>query len=93
MSDWEGLAAEFDFPVDEYLRGQIRDGRTLTRKGSWWSAVLLMEDPRSGKPYVAMYRWHRKDGQWKRASKFTCRTSRDVDTLRDFLAEQRDKLR
>ena len=84
-ADLRSVMGEFDFPVAQYLKGQIRDAVTLSRTGSWWSAALLIEDLRSRKQYVAMYRWHLRKGAWKRVSKFTCRTKRDVDTLRSFL--------
>ena len=83
-ADLRNVMDEFDFPVAHYLKTQIRDAVTLSRTGSWWSAALLIEDPRSRKQYVAMYRWHLRGGAWKRVSKFTCRTRRDVDTLRSF---------
>ena len=64
------LVGDFDFPVAPYLRGQIRDAMTLTRTGRWWSAALLIEDPRNRRMYVAIYRWQNRDGGWKRVSKF-----------------------
>ncbi|MDE0395544.1 MAG: hypothetical protein OYK82_12290 [Gammaproteobacteria bacterium] len=83
--DLRSVAADFDFPVASYLRGQIRDAMTLTRTGRWWSAALLIEDPRHGKRYVAVYRWHFRDGDWKRVSKFVCRSKGDADKIRSFL--------
>lgn len=79
------VAGDFDFPVANYLRGQIKDALTLTRAGSWWSAALLIEDPQSQKRYVALYRWQLRDGAWKRVNKFICRTKADADKMRSFL--------
>ena len=79
------VAADFDFPVADYLRRQIKDALTLTRAGKWWSAALLIEDPKSQKRYVAVYRWQLKDGDWKRVSKFTFHSKADADTMRSFL--------
>ena len=84
-ADLARVAGDFDFPVAPYLRGQIRDTLTLTRTGSWWSAALLIEDPRSRKRYVAFYRWQLRDGAWKRVSKLICRTKTDAGKIRSFL--------
>ena len=83
--DLGSAADDFDFPVAPYLRGQIRDAWTLTRTGGWWSAVLLVEDPRSRRHYVAVYRWQLKNGVWKRVGKFICRSKADADKIRSFL--------
>ena len=90
--DLSGLADDFDFPVAPFLRGQIRDGRTLSRTGGWWSAVLLLEDERTGALYVAFYRWQLRDGVWKRTAKFACRTATVAGDLVDFLNENRSQL-
>ncbi|MDE0528496.1 MAG: hypothetical protein OXH85_07375 [Truepera sp.] len=84
-ADLASLAGSFNFPVDPSLRGQIKDALTLTRVGGWWSAALLIEDPRSRKAYVAIYRWQLRDGAWKRVSKFICRTKADADKIHAFL--------
>lgn len=84
-ADLTSVAAEFDFPVARYLRGQIRDALTLTRTGRWWSAALLIEDPQSQKRYIAIYRWQRRGGTWKRVSKFICRSKVDADKIRIFI--------
>ena len=83
--DLEKVAADFDFPVAGYLQGQIRDAMTLSRSGTWWSAALVIEDPRNRKRHVALYRWQFRDGSWKRVSKFICRTKGDADKIRSFL--------
>ena len=84
-ADLARVAGDFDFPVDGYLRGQIKDALTLTRAGRWWSAALLIEDPNSREPFVAFYRWQLKGGAWKLSSKFKCRTKADADKMRSFL--------
>ena len=84
-ADLASVAGDFDFPVADYLRGQIKDAVTLTRTGRWWSAALLIEDPQSHKSYVAVYRWQLRGGDWKRVSKFICRTKADADKMRTFL--------
>lgn len=87
-TDFASLVGDFDFPVAPYLRGQIRDALTLTRTGSWWSAALLIEDPRNRRMYVAIYRWQYRDGAWKRFSKFIRRTKKDADKIRYVLSSK-----
>lgn len=59
-----------NFPTSQYVQGNILDGRTLSRDGTWWSAVLLIEQPTSGKRVLALYRWQLVSGQWKTRAKF-----------------------
>lgn len=92
ITDLHRLRQEFDFPVDEYLQGNIRAARTLTRTGPWWSAVLLIADPASDRTYVAMYRWKKVEGSWKRANKFTCWSKDDAMVVREFIQQHQDQL-
>ena len=70
-----------DFPVSEYYRGGIKEARTISRSGSWWAAVLLIEDPATKAPFLAFYRWQRKDGVWKVRKSFNGRSKRDAVRL------------
>ena len=36
----------------------------------WWTAVLLIKDPRTGKPFVSLYRWESRQGEWKTRKSF-----------------------
>jgi hypothetical protein len=96
--DWrperlEKLRDDFDFPVSDQLREHIKDGVTLSRTGRWWTAILFIEDPRRGQPFVALYRWQKRDGTWKRAAKFNCWNSSDAKTICSFLEKQQAWLR
>ena len=46
-----------NFPVSEYYREHIREGISISRASKWWSAALLIEDPKTGKPFVSIYLW------------------------------------
>ena len=39
------LGAEL-FPIGDYYRNNLLDAVTITRGGRWWSAVLLINDPK-----------------------------------------------
>ena len=58
------------YPVSEFLRSSVLNGRTIVSRGVWWSAVLAIRDPRSEKEYTALYRWQKRGGAWKRLSSF-----------------------
>ena len=41
-----------DFPISDYYKDHIVDAITIKRSGSWWSAVLLIDDPKSKKRFI-----------------------------------------
>lgn len=70
-----------NFPITEYYRDHIMDAQTLSRGGNWWTAVLVIADPRSGKPFLGLYRWQNKGGEWKTRSRFLIRKKSDVQSI------------
>ena len=44
-----------NFPIAEYYKEHILDAETVSRGGGWWTAVLLINDPVSKKPFIALY--------------------------------------
>jgi hypothetical protein len=54
-----------NFPISDYYQDQIIDAETITRAGGWWTAVLLIRDPKTQKPFLAVYRWQRDGNRWK----------------------------
>ena len=76
-----------NFPVAEFLRDHILDARTVSRRGGWWSAVLKIEDPRTKEPYIALYRWRLKEGEWKKATSFKINSSDHVKTIIEALTK------
>lgn len=67
-----------NFPVSAYYKERILDAVTVVRSGSWWTAVLVIKDPRSGKPFLGLYRWQKLEDGWKTRSRFLFRRQKDV---------------
>lgn len=74
-----------NYPVADYYRDRIRDGVTLSRGGQWWSAALLIEDPRTEEKFVGLYLWEMVDGVWKKRKSFPIRSRKSSQALRDVL--------
>ena len=69
------------FPISDYYKGQIIDAVTVARTGSWWTAVLLIKDPKSEIPFLSLYRWQKHQDSWKVRSRFVFRRKRDVNEI------------
>lgn len=67
-----------NFPLSDYYKGRVIDAETISRSGGWWTAVLLIDDPKSEKPFIALYRWQKKDGEWKTRKNFKLRGKRKI---------------
>lgn len=74
-----------NFPISDYYRDNIVDARTISRSGNWWTALLVIRDPRSGRPFLGLYRWQNANGQWKTRSRFLIRRESDLQTIVDCL--------
>ena len=81
-----------DFPVSDYYKNNIREARTINNSGSWWSAILLIEDPKTEKPFLAFYRWQKRDGAWKVKKSFNCRSKKDALKIIQFVNELSERL-
>jgi hypothetical protein len=80
------------FPVAEYYADYVLDGVTLSRKGGWWSALLLIRDPKTDEPFLNLYRWQQVDGTWKNRKSFVIRDQKAVDTIISALNQFRGRL-
>jgi hypothetical protein len=76
-----------NFPVSEFLRPHIVDAITISRSGGWWAAVLLIQDPKTQKPYLALYRWQKRAGQWKKSSSFKINSAEHLTKIQGALGE------
>ena len=74
-----------NFPLSEHLRPHILDGRTISRAGVWWTAVLAVEDPTTGRPFIGLYKWQKRNGEWKKASSFKINSAKHAATLIESL--------
>lgn len=81
-----------NFPISEYYRTEIMDAQTISRGGSWWTAALLIRDPKSKKPFVALYRWQLTEAGWKMRKRFTFRKTSEIQTTFKALVELGAKL-
>lgn len=71
------------FPVSDYYRPHVVEGTTISKRGAWWSAVLLIRDPNSGKRFVKLYRWQRSGDEWKTRTSYKIAK---IAQLRDTLS-------
>ena len=69
------------FPISDYYKPHIEDAMTITRAGNWWSAALLIRDPRSNEPFIALYRWQKVGDVWKNRGRFFIRKTSDLQSV------------
>ncbi len=81
-----------DFPVSDYYKGHILDAETITRAGGWWTAILLIEDPDTGKPFIGAYRWQMTENGWKVRKTFSLKRKKDAATFLSIVTRFSDKL-
>lgn len=67
-----------DFPVSDFYKGHILDAETITRSGGWWTAVLLIEDPGNGIPFIGAYRWQLTKDGWKVRKTFSMKRKKEA---------------
>jgi hypothetical protein len=63
------MVSEESYPASEAL--QVLEGKTISKSGDWWIAVLKVKSQFKTKPQVALYMWRRQGNVWKRKQKFT----------------------
>lgn len=80
------------FPVSSYYSDNIVDGITLTRGGGWWTAVLLIEDPKSGHNIINIYTWQQIGDTWKTRKTFSIKKLDVLTKLLDAFQEFGPKL-
>lgn len=70
-----------NFPISEYYRSKILDAKTLSNRGGRWTAILLIEDPKTTRPIVSLYRWQNTDKGWKVRSRMHIRNKTDAKQM------------
>lgn len=80
------------FPISDYYRNNILDAVTVSRSGGWWTAILLIEDPRSEKPFISLYRWQHTDAGWKMRARFKIASKQDGSNVVKIIEEFLEKL-
>lgn len=76
-----------DFPISDYYKDHIVDAITIKRGGSWWSAVLLIDDPQSKKRFINFYKWQLTDKGWKIRSRFKINSKDDCLKVEEILSK------
>lgn len=79
------MALGQNFPVSDYYKDQILDAETIARAGGWWTAVLLIRDPKTEKPFLAVYRWQLDGDTWKTRKSISFKSKKLVDSVVDSL--------
>lgn len=74
----DDTSAEWDFPITDYYKHHILDGQTLNHSGTWWTAILLLEEPKNKKPFIALYRWQKTEQGWKTRKRFSFKRAHEV---------------
>ena len=67
-----------DFPVAAYYKGNIAEAITINRSGSWWTAVLIIKHPTTGKKFLGLYKWQLRNGEWKQHQKLQINSQKDA---------------
>jgi len=81
-----------NFPVSEYYKNRILDAETLSRGGGWWTAVLLIVDPKTEKPFVALYRWQSDGETWKTRKSISLKNRRQIEQMIQVLDRLKEKM-
>jgi hypothetical protein len=70
-----------NFPISEYYRTNIIDAETVARSGRWWTALLVIKDPKTEKPFVGLYRWENDGSAWKVRKNFPIRSRKSLQDI------------
>ena len=81
-----------DFPIADYYKEHILDAVTISRAGNWWSAILLIADPKNNKPFLSLYRWEKTKDGWKKRSGFKISRRKDIDCIVDTIKKFSESL-
>ena len=81
-----------NFPVTDYYKDHIKDAITIKRGGNWWTAALLINEPKSEKNIIMFYKWQLLDSKWKLRSKFKISDKVGADKFIDAIKQFSEKL-
>jgi hypothetical protein len=80
---------ELEFPISDYYKNNILDGITISRDNVWWTAVLVINDPRTKIPFISLYRWQQTGNVWKVRGRFHFRNKQQIldafDIIQDLI--------
>ncbi len=81
-----------NFPISDFYRENIIEAETVARGGGWWTAVFLIKDPNTNKPFIGLYRWQLTESGWKVRKRFTFRRIKEVTSIVDIIQRFSKKL-
>ena len=73
-----------DFPVQYY---EVISGKTITKRGVWWTAALILRDPERDNIFLAIYRWRKKGDSWTRNKQITFSNIDKWDEIDSYIRE------
>jgi|TARA_B100000315_G_C14584435_1_gene592162 hypothetical protein len=76
-----------DFPISDYYRDNIEDAISISRSGGWWTAALLIRDPKSNQPFVGCYRWQHTESGWKIRGRLKINSKKDLEKMIEILSQ------
>jgi hypothetical protein len=74
-----------NFPISPYYRSEILRAVTINRTGNWWTALLAIRDPKSQKPFLAIYKWQKRGDEWKLHQKVHLNSKEDASKVRSAI--------
>lgn len=80
------------YPVTDYHKEHVLEGITVSRGGGWWTAVLLIEDPKTKGRFLNLYRWESQWEEWKTRKTFSFQDREGLDVMLNAINELREKL-
>ena len=81
-----------NFPISDYYREHIIDAETIARSGGWWTAVLLIKDPKKSTPFLGIYRWQYTESGWKVRNRFYIRSNEQLQKIVETIEKFSDRL-
>lgn len=76
-----------NFPVSEYYREQIVDAVTINRSAFWWTAAIKIRNPKSGKLFIAIYKFHKRGENWSVHQKLHVNSLDDAGRLQEAISQ------
>ena len=81
-----------EFPVTGVLQSHVVTGRTLRKSNGWWTAILLVNDPKTSRSQLIFYRWDWKGDRWRERKSFPIHDRQCVDLAINVLTELKARL-
>lgn len=70
-----------NFPISDYYKENIVDAKTISRRGGWWTAIILTKDPKNDKLKIILYKWQLRGNGWKTRKSFIFKSVKEITTI------------